>query len=107
MFGIANQLLAAIALALGTTIILQRSKRKIYALTTFLPFVFVLVTTMAAGVESIPAFLKIGPGDPAYKGFLNSGLCITMLVLTAVIAVDSARSWAAALRKPAPAGNRA
>jgi carbon starvation protein len=105
MFGIANQLLAAIALALGTTIILQRSKRKVYALATFLPFLFVFATTMTAGIQSIPSFLKIGPGDPAYKGLLNSGLCVAMLVLTAVIAVDSARSWVAALRKPALAKN--
>jgi carbon starvation protein len=98
MFGIANQLLAAIALAVGTTLILSHSSRRVYALTTFLPFVFILITTMTAGIESLPAFMKTGPSDPAYKGVLNCSLTITMLLLTAVIAVDSARQWVKELR---------
>ena len=99
MFGIANQLLAAIALAVGTTLILTVSRRRVYALTTFLPFLFVLVTTMAGGIESLPGFLKTGPGDPHYKGILNGGLTLVMLFLTVVITVEAARRWITLLAK--------
>lgn len=99
MFGIANQLLAAIALGVGTTVILALSRRRVYALVTLLPFIFVLVTTMAGGIESLPGFLKVGPGEPHYKGFLNSGLTIAMLFLTVIIAVEAVRSWIFLLAK--------
>jgi carbon starvation protein len=107
MFGIANQLLAAIALAVGTTLILQLAPKKIYALTTIIPFVFVFITTMVAGVESIPALLKIAPTDPAYKGLLNAGLTIAMLALTVIITADAVRSWIVALRQPSSTGSAA
>ena len=102
MFGIANQLLAAIALAVGTTIILTYSSKKIYALTTVLPFAFIFVTTMVAGIESLPGFFKLGPLDPWYKGYLNDGLILTMLVLTVVITIDAGRRWIELLRLPSP-----
>ena len=104
MFGIANQLLAAIALAIGTTIILTAPCKRSYALTTFIPFVFVLITTMTAGVMSLPATLAIGPADPWYKGMLNAGLTISMLVLTIIIACDAARRWLVLLRTPTARG---
>jgi len=103
MFGIANQLLAAIALAIGTSIILTAKCRRRYALITFLPFVFVLITTITAGILSLPTLLKLAPGDPWYKGLLNAGLTISMLVLTVIIAADAAHRWLALLRKPAKA----
>ena len=53
MFGVANQLLASAALCLGTSIILREAKRQAYALVTILPFVFLTVTTVSAGVEAI------------------------------------------------------
>jgi len=106
MFGIANQLLAAIALAVGTTLILTDSRRRIYALTTFLPFLFVLITTMTAGIESLPGFLKVAPGDPPSKGLLNCSLTIAMLALTALIAVIAIRKWLMILsRAPQPEGH--
>ncbi len=52
MFGIANQLLAVIALAIGTTMIVRTRGVKM-ALVTFIPFVFVGTTTMTAAVQSI------------------------------------------------------
>jgi len=45
MFGVANQLLATIALAVGTTVILTLNKKRVYALITFIPMLFMLVTT--------------------------------------------------------------
>ena len=58
LFGIANQLLAAIALCLGTTIILKTqlaapTGRKRIALVTLLPLCVLLTVTMTAGLEKI------------------------------------------------------
>ncbi|HOW59166.1 MAG TPA: carbon starvation protein A [Candidatus Omnitrophota bacterium] len=52
MFGIANQLLAAIALAIGTVMIVQMKKTR-YVWVTLVPFVFVGVTTLAAAYEMV------------------------------------------------------
>ena len=52
MFGIANQLLAAIALAIGTTILIRIGKKR-YVWTTLAPMVFVTVTTFTAAAEMI------------------------------------------------------
>jgi carbon starvation protein len=65
LFGIANQLLAAIALCLATTIILKmqlkaatepgapRKPRLAIALVTFIPLVALLAITMTAGVQKV------------------------------------------------------
>jgi carbon starvation protein len=52
MFGIANQLLAAVALAVGTTIIINMGRAK-YAWVTFAPLCFLSVTTLTAGNMSV------------------------------------------------------
>ena len=51
MFGIANQLIASPALAIGTTLINMERVR--YAWVTFVPMCFVAVTTLSAGYLSI------------------------------------------------------
>jgi carbon starvation protein len=52
MFGIANQLLAAIALAIGTTVIVEMKKAK-YVWVTLVPMSFVVVTTFTAAFQMI------------------------------------------------------
>jgi carbon starvation protein len=47
MFGVANQLLAAIALGVGTTVIIKSGRLK-YAWVTFIPMCFMFVTTLTA-----------------------------------------------------------
>src|SRR5207237_8596024 len=53
MLGISNQLLAAIALAVGTTYLLNHAPKRSYALCTGIPFVFVVITVLTAGVQSV------------------------------------------------------
>lgn len=58
LFGIANQMLAAIALAIGTTIILKMGK-KAYAWVSILPLSWIVIVTMTA------AWQKLFHKDPA------------------------------------------
>src|SRR5438128_2614890 len=58
MFGIANQLLAAIALAVATTVMINAGRGR-YAWTTVVPMAFVMTTTMTAAYQLVVGkFLK-------------------------------------------------
>lgn len=103
MLGIANQLLAAIALAVGTTYLINHAPKRSYALCTGIPFAFVLVTVMTAGVQSVLGWWNRIPGAPANEVFslqLMSVLASIMLGLTVVIAVDAVRRWFVLLNGP-------
>lgn len=105
MMGIANQLLATIALAVGTTYLLRYAPKRVYALCTGLPLVFVVVTVFAAGVGSIRSWwteLAMPDIDPsqAFSVRLMCVLASVMLVLSALVILDSARRWVAILREP-------
>ncbi|MDD5309812.1 MAG: carbon starvation protein A [Deltaproteobacteria bacterium] len=100
MFGVANQLLAAVALAIGTVIILTESKRRVYALTTALPFAFVIITTAWAGVVNIFSTYYPMTADPktAVPAWANIVLTVVMLALVIVLLVETARKVRALLR---------
>ena len=105
MLGIVNQLLATIALTVGTTYILIHSSRRIYALCTALPLAFILVTVMVAGVQSAHNWwlLALTPGMKPMDVFLNrlaSVLAWIMLAMTAVIVIDAIRRWRQLLTAP-------
>ena len=55
MFGVANQLLAAIALGVGTVVIVKSGKLQ-YAWITFIPMLFMFTTTLTASWELIEMF---------------------------------------------------
>ncbi|MCX7426047.1 MAG: carbon starvation protein A [Planctomycetia bacterium] len=95
MLGIANQLLATIALAVGTTYLLLHAPKRVYALCTGIPFVFAFVTTFTAGVESIQMWWRKPETDPT-QIFLSKLACVLaaiMLSLTVIIALDTLRRW--------------
>ena len=79
MFGIANQLLACTALCVATTILLREAPKRAYAWTTFAPLVFVAVTTLTAGVESVASLYLPQLKDPAT--FTNGLVCVTVTLL--------------------------
>jgi carbon starvation protein len=98
MMGIANQLLATIALVLGTSFILNHSARKVYALCTGLPLAFVIVTVGVASVWSIQGWwvqmkLPATPPDQAFQLWLMCILGSLMVALTAVITLEAAYGW--------------
>jgi carbon starvation protein len=95
MLGIANQLLATIALALGTTWLLVNAKKRIYALCTGVPFVYAVVTVFTAGIQSIQTWWS-HTGLNEKDLFLMRLACFlaaVMLLLSAVIVADSIRRW--------------
>ena len=99
MFGVANQLLAVIALAVATTITINLGRAK-YAWTTLLPLLFVATTTTTAGVMEITGKFTRMTHVPAtrIKGYLNIGLTATLLVLVAIILASSVAHWLKAIR---------
>ncbi len=97
MFGVTNQTLASLALAIGTTIILRISTRKRYALVTAVPCVFMALTTFAAGFMNIKLYLAKGM-------MLNTVLSIVIIVLVTIIIVDNFRVWIALLKTGQPVG---
>ena len=69
IFGIANQLLAVIALALGTTILIKMGRSR-HLWVTLLPMGWLLAVTMTAG------WMKIFSPDPGL-GFLSSAAALS------------------------------
>ena len=96
MFGIANQLLAAVALAVATTIIINTGKAR-YIWVTLLPLAFVAITTLTAGVLSVRDNfwpMAIGP-DPArhFQGYVNTTLTVVMMICVVVILSNAIWKW--------------
>jgi carbon starvation protein len=83
MFGIANQLLAVLALALVTTLLVNSGRGR-YAPITILPMLFVTATTMTAGVQLVGWTFPdlIARGQPL-KGVLC--IALTVFVMTSVL----------------------
>jgi carbon starvation protein len=106
MFGIANQLLAAIALCVGTSVIINEGRAR-YAWVTIIPLVFVAVTTLTAGWESIfNIFLKDAmTPEHALRGYLDTGLTAIMMTCVLIVLVDSVLRWRQVIKrqKGAPA----
>lgn len=100
LFGVANQLLAVVALAVGTTIILKIAPKKSYAWVTFAPMVFLAITVITAGVMNVGMYFKRGDT----LGNLNGSVSIFLIILVIVTLADSARKWMELLKTDKPVG---
>lgn len=96
MFGVANQLLAALAFCVGTTVIIKMGKLK-YAWVTFLPMVFMFTMTMTASYQLLFLFLgKAGKAVNSGEAFafkLDALLVAVMAGLAIVVVFDSVFKW--------------
>lgn len=92
LFGCANQTLAAIAFAIGTTVIMNMGKIK-YALITFIPMVCISIITVTAALENIfQNYL------PKHLNLL-AGLSGIILLLLVVILYECSKVWIVKLRQ--------
>ncbi|HEV8137003.1 MAG TPA: carbon starvation CstA family protein [Pyrinomonadaceae bacterium] len=103
MFGVANQLLAAVALCVATTMIVNSGKAR-YSWVTILPLSFVGSTTLVAGWQSITDIFwpLTQKSETAVQGYINSGLTAIIMMAAVVILIDSIRGWLGLGKKPEP-----
>lgn len=103
MFGIANQLLASVALAVSTTILLREARRPAYAWVTLGPLMFVGATTLTAGFRSLVEVYVPMIRDPASatRGAINAAVTGTLLACVVAILVMSVARWRTLLRERA------
>ena len=129
LFGISNQLLATVALCVGTTVFIKMNKTK-YSFVTLLPLAWLVAVTMSAG------YLKVFSSDPKlgflsharvirtaldsgtlpaavkdaamarqmiFNDYLDAAVALFFMVSVVVILADSLREWTAIIsgRKPA------
>ncbi len=118
LFGIANQLLAIVALCVGTTVLIKMGKQR-FAWVTLLPLAWLLVVVMSAG------YLKVFSPQPSigflaqaqkladstepnaarliFNAKLNATMALVFMGVTLLVIAASAREWFLVVmqRKPA------
>ncbi|HSD33164.1 MAG TPA: carbon starvation CstA family protein [Gemmatimonadales bacterium] len=118
LFGIANQLLAAIALCVGTTILIKMGRAR-YAWVTLAPLAWIVTITMTAGWQKVFSadpklgFLShaaslAGSTDPhaaqrIFNDRLNTFVALLFMAVVALLIVVSIREWWLVLSRRKPA----
>ncbi len=96
LFGVSNQLLAAIAFGIGTTMIIKSGKVR-YAWTTFIPMVFMYITTFTAAYQLFFIFGKkaatatVAVEATGYK--VDVILVVFVGVLAIIALISTIQSW--------------
>jgi len=87
--GIANQLLAAIGLGVGTTYLLMHSPKRKYALCTAVPFAAITAIVFTAGIQSVSLWWQqqAVPGIADADAFSYRLMCALVCAILAVGAV--------------------
>ena len=124
LFGISNQLLAAVALCVGTTVLIKGGKAR-YAWVTLAPLAWVLAVTLTAGWQKVFAadprlgFLAqaasyaeqvtAGSLDAArgarliFNDRLDAMVALAFMAVTVLVVAASAREWVLVLTRRRPA----
>ncbi|MBI5010037.1 MAG: carbon starvation protein A, partial [Bacteroidia bacterium] len=104
MFGTANQLLATIALAIGTSFIINRGRIK-YAWITILPMLYVGITTITAAILNIKNIYlpQVADQGTSVPGIINLVLTLVILICVVIIFYNAVPGWIRAYRKELPA----
>jgi carbon starvation protein len=124
LFGISNQLLATVALCVGTTVIIKMGKAR-YTFLTLLPLVWLVAVTMTAGyakilssdpklgflahARSLSAAVQSGTLAAAaarqmmFNDYLDAAVAGFFMISVVVILADSLREWTAVVRGRKPA----
>ncbi|MGD1043892.1 MAG: carbon starvation protein A [Bacteroidota bacterium] len=99
MFGTANQLLAAIALTVGTSFIINRGKAR-YAWVTIVPLIFVTITTLVAGAMNIVNLFvpMVLSAKTQLQGFINLLLTVVIMGSVIIVIADAIPKWIVVIR---------
>jgi carbon starvation protein len=97
LFGVSNQLLGTLTLAVGTTMLFRMGKGR-YSWTTIVPMTFLAITTFTAG------YLNIVKNYLPANNYLLAGVSVVMLILVVVVLIDSIRCWINLSRTVPPVG---
>lgn len=94
MFGTANQLLAAVALCVATTVIINSGKGR-YAWVTIVPLSFVATTTLYACWRNIADsyWVMTQNSQTATQGYVNTILTVIIMIAAVIILFDSISRW--------------
>ncbi|NOT33986.1 MAG: carbon starvation protein A [Candidatus Eisenbacteria bacterium] len=114
MLGVANQLLAGFALAIGTSVLINMGKQR-YIWTTLPPLAFMCVNTLTAGWLNLSVnYLRpqLAAGAPnLWSAFLAAPtpariqclITLVLMTLLVIVVVDSVAHWTRSLRGALPA----
>jgi len=118
LFGISNQLLAAVALCVATTILIKMGRQR-YAWVTLGPLAWLIAVTMTAGYQKVfSADPKLGflshaaslaiSADPnaarlIFNDRLNAVIALFFMSVVAMLVFTSAREWWLVLSRRKPA----
>ena len=100
LFGVANQLLAVIALAICVTIVLKISRNTLYVLVPLVPLLFLSVTEITAGIMNVSMFFNKG----TTQGNINGAISIILIGLVIIVLTDCSRLWLKLLKSAEPVG---
>ncbi|MBS1806738.1 MAG: carbon starvation protein A, partial [Acidobacteria bacterium] len=103
LFGMANQMLACVALCVATTMLVNSNKAK-YAWVTAVPMAFIAVIEMTAGYQNIAINYWPMTNNPAtsFNGYLNTLIVAALMVGLVIVIVGSARKCYRVLVKQEP-----